>query len=99
MSDTSPSHPPELPPASMLALGRVVEEHGSRIVAQPARVRGILSDAVGAASRGERSVIDALVIAAEEGVGKDLRQRRYGEDTATDEELLARLEARGLSME
>ncbi|WP_028050066.1 PASTA domain-containing protein [Cellulomonas sp. URHD0024] len=98
MPETSQQEP-EQPGRTEIALGRVVEEHGSRIAEQPLRVRALLSDALGAGARDERSAIDALVIAAEEGVAADLGRRRRGEGTATDDELLARLESRGLSSE
>jgi peptide/nickel transport system substrate-binding protein len=50
------------------ALRVVVRDHGWRVADRPERVRALLSDALGASAREHRAEVDALVVAAEEGV-------------------------------
>jgi hypothetical protein len=77
------------------ALADAVADFGRRAVVDPARVRGLLSDALGSDARVHRAEIDVLVVAVEEGVASDLVARQRGESTVDDGELLARLAARG----
>lgn len=54
------------------ALRSVVVEHGRRIGQSPRQVRALLSDELGADAHAARAYVDALVIAAEEGVPHEL---------------------------
>ncbi len=73
------------------ALAQAVREVGRTLAKEPRRVQGMVSDVLGADSRTRRAEIDAVVLAAEEGVPEDLLADRITVDVA-----LARLRARGL---
>jgi hypothetical protein len=50
----------------------VLREHGWEVASQPARLRAMLSDVLAGAAQEHRAAVDALVVAAEEGVGRTL---------------------------
>ena len=78
------------------ALRRIVRDHGRRVVEDPTRVRALLADAVGPSARELRAEIDAVVVAAEEGVGTALGDGVAGEDVTADDTRRS-LEDRGLA--
>jgi hypothetical protein len=55
------------------ALRSVITDYGWNVVRQPARLRAALNDQLGADAADHRSAIDALVVAAEEGVAAQVR--------------------------
>jgi hypothetical protein len=73
------------------ALARAVQEVGRSLASEPRRVQGMVSDVLGADSRARRAEIDAVVMAAEEGVAEDLLANRIDLDGA-----LTLLRRRGL---
>ncbi|MEI2778246.1 MAG: hypothetical protein V9G19_20210 [Tetrasphaera sp.] len=73
------------------ALTEVVSDFGHVVTGSPERLRAALADILGAESREHRAEIDALALAAEEGIPDDAADG--------DPELLtARLVARGLTV-
>lgn len=78
------------------ALQGVLADHGRRVTENPARVRALLSDAMGAQARERRGEIDALVLATEEQVPATITDT----GTSNDVDAMVRaLEARGLTAE
>jgi hypothetical protein len=58
--------------AAFEALAVVVRDRGIEIADDPARLRGMLNDVLAADARVNRSAVDALVLAAEIGVPRDI---------------------------
>lgn len=76
------------------ALARVVRDFGPTVVYSPGRLRASLSDVLGSVGRLYRAEVDALEMAAEEGVARDIDVG--SPDSAA---LAARLVGRGLTPE
>lgn len=74
------------------ALRVVVRDHGRRVAEDPTRVRALLVDALGPDAREARAELDAVVVAAEEGV-----PAAVGASPSAKADARARLEQRGLS--
>ena len=54
------------------ALQHVVSDYGRRVTENPPRLRAMLNDVLGAAAGDSRAAVDALVVAAQEGVAAGL---------------------------
>jgi len=81
------------------ALTTVLRDHGWAVASNPKRLRGALSDVLGSESDQHRGVLDAIVIAVEEGVVDQLREAgRDGVEGALPD-LVPRLAAWGLTGE
>lgn len=78
------------------ALAQVVDDHGWLVATEHARLRAALVDVLGGQADEHRGSLDAIVIAAEEGVATEVR--RAGRPLADDQRatLTARLEEWGL---
>ena len=79
------------------ALAAVVRDHGGAVESNPARLRAMLSDVLGATADEHRGAVDALVIAAEEGVAQDVRSTGGAGVSAIHADLVGRLEAWALA--
>lgn len=93
---TDPTRVPEDREAVAAALASVVDDLGSDVVESPERLRAALSDALGAHSRDHRSSVDALVVAAEEGIALRLQENSV-DVTSLSSGLVARGLTPGLS--
>ncbi len=62
------------------ALSEVLHDHGWALSGEPARLRAALSDVLGAGSDEHRGAVDAVVLAAEEGLPAELAERGSGEE-------------------
>jgi hypothetical protein len=81
--------------AAFDALAIVVRDRGIGIAEDPARLRGMLNDVLAADARVNRAAVDALVIAAEEGIPRDLASTTVPDPAV----LSARLAGRGVGPE
>lgn len=85
--------------AAAAALTTVLRDHGWPAASNAKRLRGGLSDVLGAETDEHRGLVDALVLAVEEGVVQDLRDvGREGVGTVLPD-LVARLAEWGLTRE
>lgn len=84
-----------------VALVRIAEELGPGVMESPQRLRAALSDVLGPSARAQRASVDAICLAAEDGVSRDLASARaaglLSDDTISA--LARRLVGRGLSQE
>lgn len=87
--DAGSDTPPDTEVA--LALAEAVRSIGKDLGTEPRRVNGVVSDLLGAAVRTRRAEVDAVVLAAEEGIPEDLVA-----DALDPEEAAGRLTDRGL---
>lgn len=81
------------------ALGAVVRDHGWLLAAHPSRLRGMLNDVLGADAEDCRALVDAVVVAAEEGIAARVREAGPEGLSAVRSELVGRLEEWGMSSE
>jgi hypothetical protein len=98
----SKDSPTPLPGADVVraALQQALEDYGRRLTEDPARLRAVLNDALGSGSADCRAAVDAVVLAAEQGVVADLVSRRGGApDAAADAGATSELGRWGLSSE
>ena len=80
------------------ALQQALEDYGRRLAEDPARLRAVLNDALGSGSADCRAAVDAVVLAAEQGVVADLVLRRgQAPDAAADAAATAELGRWGLA--
>lgn len=81
------------------ALASVIRDHGWRVAGDPPRLRASLSDLLGPATDDHRGLVDALVVSAEEGTPGAVRDAGREALPERRAELVAALEAWGLTAE
>ncbi|SFC44585.1 hypothetical protein SAMN04487968_106218 [Nocardioides terrae] len=81
------------------ALAAVIRDHGWPAAAQPSRLKAMLSDALGAQAAEHRAAMEALVVAAEEGVVEAIAAAGTALDEEAVDGLRQRLEEWGLAPE
>lgn len=79
------------------ALASVVRDHGWRVTTDPPRLRASLSDVLGPAADDHRGLVDALVVSAEEGTPREIREAGRESVAERRDELVGALEVWGLS--
>ena len=81
------------------ALASVIRDHGWRVAADPARLRASISDLLGSSADDHRGLVDALVVSAEEGTARTIRETGREDMPQRSAELATALETWGLTAE
>lgn len=81
------------------ALDRVTADHGWAIAGSPARLRAMLNDVLAAEGDDQRRFVDALVVAADEGIPAHLGETYADHRADVESDAVGQLTAWGLSPE